>query len=188
MYYHLWYHVQSFFFSRWFLNEFKIQDIIMVKSTPYRLYSHVNPQTHKFWNNWGSLDFKHVDRHILILHHFLTSTQMSHPKWNVGWLYHHIILCHTSFSQGEGYFHDCSTRILFEIWPVRRNQRGYMLLMKPPSRSDLGGLFLLFKQPWQFVRFSNSISYSLYCVSWYQWIISPWQVFDSYSDLELSPS
>ena len=66
-----------------------------------------------FWLNWGSLVFKSLDRHILILHHFLSSTLMSFPKWNIGWLDNTNIASYTSFSQGEGDFHASNTRLIF---------------------------------------------------------------------------
>ena len=81
--------------------EYNIQDINLGQSTPYRMHYHMTPQTRNFWRNWGSLDFKRVDRQILILHYFLTSNMMSLLMWNFGWLDHPSIGCYTTFAQIE---------------------------------------------------------------------------------------
>ena len=47
------------------------------------------------------LDLYHVDRLLLILCYFLTSTMMSRPTCNFVWLYHTSIGCYNSYSQGE---------------------------------------------------------------------------------------
>ena len=102
----------GFFFAVCFY-EFKIQDITVYKPAPYRLYSHMTPQTQKSWREWGSLGFKHVYRQILILHHFLTWTMMSLPMWGIVWFYCPKIGCYTSFSQGSWYFCASNNRLLF---------------------------------------------------------------------------
>ena len=60
----------------------------------YILYPHMTPQTHIF-NHWKSIYFELLDHPILILFYCLTSTMMSPPTWNVGWLDHPIIGSYT---------------------------------------------------------------------------------------------
>ena len=56
---------------------------------------------------------KSIDHQILLLHHFQTSTMMSHSALSVSSLIHPINGCRTSCAQIDDYLHASNTRILF---------------------------------------------------------------------------